>query len=78
MYRRGVPRCCLALLAVMAACGDNARAPGAVVWTRLDGPGEKYIEPAVIDQRVYVTSCDSIADGATHLEVWDLGRPETE
>jgi outer membrane protein assembly factor BamB len=38
----------------------------------LDGPGEKYILPAVIDQRVFVTSCDAIMDGPTHLEVWQL------
>jgi hypothetical protein len=38
----------------------------------LDGPGEKYIEPAVVGNRAFVTSCDSIADGPTHLEAWDL------
>jgi hypothetical protein len=38
----------------------------------LDGPGEKYIEPSVIGDRVFVTSCDSIMDGPTHLEAWDI------
>jgi hypothetical protein len=38
----------------------------------LDGPGEKYIEPAVIGERAFVTSCNTIANGPTHLEAWDV------
>jgi len=38
----------------------------------LDGPGHKYIEPAVIGGRVFVTSCETIMDGPTHLEAWDV------
>ena len=41
----------------------------------LDGPGQKYIEPAVDDQRLFVTSCDTIHDGPSHLEAWDLVTP---
>jgi hypothetical protein len=38
----------------------------------LDGPGEKYIEPAVLDRRLFVTSCETIGEGPSHLEGWDL------
>jgi hypothetical protein len=38
----------------------------------LDGPGEKYILPAIVGRRAFVTSCDSVGDGPTHLEAWDL------
>jgi len=38
----------------------------------LDGPGEKYIEPATDDQRLFVSSCDAIEDGPSHLEAWDV------
>lgn len=43
----------------------------------LDGPGRKYIRPAVLDARVFVTSCTGGPDtgrlpGASHLEGWDL------
>lgn len=38
----------------------------------LDGPGQKYIEPLVIGNRVFVTSCDTIMTGPTHLEAWDV------
>ncbi|HTE50305.1 MAG TPA: hypothetical protein VK698_05480 [Kofleriaceae bacterium] len=39
---------------------------------RLDGPGRKYIEPAVDDQRLFVTSCELVEEGPSHLEGWDL------
>ncbi|MBA3821836.1 MAG: hypothetical protein H0X17_23335 [Deltaproteobacteria bacterium] len=38
----------------------------------LDGPGHKYIEPAVVGDRVFVTSCETIMDGPTHLEGWTI------
>lgn len=38
----------------------------------LDGPGHKYIEPAVIGTRVFVTSCEEVMTGPTHLEIWDV------
>jgi hypothetical protein len=46
---------------------------GAIAYRgALDGAGQKYIEPAVEDQRLFVTSCDAIEDGPSHLEGWDL------
>jgi hypothetical protein len=44
---------------------------------RLDGNGRKYIRPAVVGDRVFVTSCAGGPDrgdlpGASHLEGWDL------
>jgi hypothetical protein len=57
------------LYAIDARTGEIAdRAP-------LDGPGHKYIEPAVLGGRVFVTSCDDIFDGPSHLEAWDLQPP---
>ncbi len=43
----------------------------------LDGPGRKYVRPAVIGERVFVTSCTGGPDtgklpGSSHLEVWDV------
>jgi hypothetical protein len=45
----------------------------------LDGGGRKYIRPAVLGQRVFVTSCTGGPDrgmlpGSSHLEGWDLVR----
>ena len=54
------------LYAIDARTGEIADRGG------LDGPGEKYIEPAVLGRRVFVTSCDAIASGPTHLEAWDV------
>lgn len=46
----------------------------------LDGPGRKYIRPAIAGSRVFVTSCTGGPDvgmlpGASHLEGWDLRTP---
>ena len=41
----------------------------------LDGAGRKYIEPAVDDQRLFVTSCEGMDEGPSHLEAWDLVAP---
>lgn len=45
----------------------------------LDGGGRKYIRPAVLGQRAFVTSCTGGPDrgklpGSSHLEGWDLVR----
>jgi hypothetical protein len=54
------------LYAIDARTGDIAARGG------MAGPGEKYIEPAMIGDRVFVTSCDTIMNGPTHLEAWDV------
>lgn len=43
----------------------------------LDGPGRKYVQPAVAGARAFVTSCTGGPDtgklpGSSHLEGWDL------
>lgn len=43
----------------------------------LDGPGRKYIQPAVVGERAFITSCTGGPDtgklpGSSHLEGWDL------
>jgi hypothetical protein len=43
----------------------------------LDGGGRKYIRPAVVGQRAFITSCTGGPDrgvlpGASHLEAWDV------
>jgi len=46
---------------------------GAIVGRgRMDGPGHKYLRPAVTGNRLFVPSCDTIANGPSHLEAWDL------
>lgn len=47
----------------------------------LDGAGRKYIRPAILDGRVFVTSCAGGPDtgaqpGTSHLEGWDLQARE--
>lgn len=54
------------LYVIDGATGEIAARAG------LDGPGHKYILPAVIGQRAIVSSCDTIMQGPTHLEYWDL------
>jgi hypothetical protein len=56
------------LYAIDARSGEIADRGG------IDGPGQKYIQPLVLGARVFVTSCDAIADGPTHLEAWDLAE----
>jgi hypothetical protein len=47
----------------------------------LDGGGRKYIEPAIVGARAFVTSCSGGPDrgmlpGSSHLEAWDvISRP---
>lgn len=43
----------------------------------LDGPGRKYVQPAVVGARAFVTSCIGGPDtgklpGSSHLEAWDV------
>ncbi len=70
--------------AVLADPGSHADGILYVIDTRtgevaaraaLDGAGHKYIEPAIIDGNVYVTSCVDPFDGPTHLEAWAVGAP---
>ncbi len=52
----------------------DARTGAIAGRAEIDGPGHKYIEPAVLGDRVFVTSCEDIFDGPAHLEIWDLAR----
>lgn len=45
----------------------------------LDGAGRKYIRPAIVGTRVFVTSCaggpdTGVLPGASHLEGWDVAQ----
>ena len=42
----------------------------------LGGPGQRYVEPLVIGERVWVSSC-APGDGAGHLEAYDLAPAST-
>ncbi len=46
---------------------------GAVLGrAELDGPGQRYVRPLVVGERVWVSSC-APGDGPGHLEAYDLG-----
>jgi hypothetical protein len=46
---------------------------GAIVERgEIDGPGQKYIEPAIDGDRIFANSCDTINAGPSHLEAWDV------
>jgi hypothetical protein len=52
--------------------GINAVTGDIEALATLDGPGQKYAQPAVIGSRAFVTSCQTIGQGPAHLEGWEL------